>query len=274
MEAAAAYRNEAVKLRALLDRHGPEALGLVTGFKSWSVADVVGHLHMFDVAARLSLEDALGRSENAFPRFFAPVGEALAEGREMMDAQRRWLADEKLEGEALVERWSTEAERLAALFADADPKLRVAWAGPDMSARSAATARQMETWAHGHEVFDRLGERRAEDDGLRNIAHLGVATFAWSFRNRGEEPPGPRPAVALRAPGGAVWEWEGGPDRVTGSALGFCQTVTQTRNVADTDIRAEGTTARAWMEKAQCYAGPAHRPPGPGERGVTPRRTA
>ena len=36
-------------------------------------------------------------------------------------------------------------ERMAADYGKADPKLRVKWAGPNMSARSSIKARQMET---------------------------------------------------------------------------------------------------------------------------------
>ena len=56
-----------------------------------------------------------------------------------------------------------------------------------MSARSSITARQMETCAHAQEVFDCLGQYRADTDRIRNIAHLEVNTFGWTFVNRGEE---------------------------------------------------------------------------------------
>ena len=38
-----------------------------------------------------------------------------------------------------------------------------------MSARSKITARHMETWAHGQEVFDALGKDREEKDRIKNI---------------------------------------------------------------------------------------------------------
>ena len=43
---------------------------------------------------------------------------------------------------------------LASKYKGTDPKKRLKWAGPEMSARSSVTARQMETWAHGQELFD------------------------------------------------------------------------------------------------------------------------
>ena len=50
-----------------------------------------------------------------------------------------------------------------------------------MSARSSITARQMETWALGQEVFDVLGLERVNTDRVRNIAYLGVSTSGWTF---------------------------------------------------------------------------------------------
>lgn len=47
--------------------------------------------------------------------------------------------------------------------------------GEEMSARSFATARLMETCAHGQDIWDVLRRRRASNR-LKHIAHLGVTT--------------------------------------------------------------------------------------------------
>jgi len=97
---------------------------------------------------------------------------------------------------------------------------------------------------------------------------IGMKTFAWTFVNRGLEPPGAPPYVRLAAPSGAVWEW-GEPSEtecVRGDAVDFCQVVTQVRNVADTKLVVVGDVATRWMSIAQCFAGGPVDPPGPGER--------
>ena len=43
-----------------------------------------------------------------------------------------------------------------------------------MSMASSATARLMETWAHGQDVYDTLGVAHPPCSGLRGIAHLGA----------------------------------------------------------------------------------------------------
>jgi uncharacterized protein (TIGR03084 family) len=263
MRQAQDFLEECEALAAALEPLGEADYARKTQFKDWTVGDVIGHLHMWNVGADLSLQ-----GDAAFAAFFAPVADGLAEGKSLRQIQIPWLGD--LAGRALFDAWRDGYRACAARFAKADPKQRLKWAGPDMSARSSITARQMETWAHGHEIFDLLGQTRTETDRLRNIAHLGATTFAWTYINRGEPVPETIPYIRLAAPSGAVWEWNEprADERIEGSALGFCQTVTQTRNVADTDIRTTGTVAADWMAKAQCFAGPTNDPPPPGARFV------
>ncbi|MFC4216943.1 TIGR03084 family metal-binding protein [Pseudophaeobacter arcticus] len=168
----------------------------------------------------------------------------------------------------MFEAWQAGAERCADAFAQADPKERLKWLGPDMSALSSITARQMETWAHGQEVFDLLGVERQEQDRIRNIAHLGVSTYGWTFLNRKEPVPEPAPFVELTGPSGAVWTWNDpqADNLVRGSAVEFAQVVTQVRNIADTSLETQGASAARWMAIAQCFAGPAETPPAKGAR--------
>jgi len=137
-----------------------------------------------------------------------------------------------------------------------------------MSVRSSITARLMETWAHGQEIYDLLGVERIDGDRIKNIAVLGVNTFGWTFINRGLEVPSPVPQVRLTSPSGQNWVWnEATADElVEGSATEFCQVVTQVRNVADTRLRVTGEVASRWMSIAQCFAGPPEDPPAPGAR--------
>jgi uncharacterized protein (TIGR03084 family) len=100
------------------------------------------------------------------------------------------------------------------------------------------------------------------------VADFAVRTCRFSFANRGLPEPDPLPSVRLTAPSGEVWDWNApdGPDRVEGPAADFCLVATQRRHLDDTDLVATGPGARAWMEIAQCIAGPPVSGPGPGER--------
>jgi uncharacterized protein (TIGR03084 family) len=126
----------------------------------------------------------------------------------------------------------------------------------------------MECWAHGQAVFDLLGVERSESDRLRNIAIMGINTFAWSFVNRGLPIPELQPHVRLQTPAGGIWEWNKADSQnsIEGSAVDFCRVVTQTRNVLDTSLQVRGEVAGQWMSFAQCFAGAPHEPPSPGSR--------
>ena len=191
--------------------------------------------------------------------------------REWRDARMRGEVqeeDEALAGPALLARWRSYFDRLCDALEAADPDLRAPWFGPDMGIRMMATARQMETWAHGQDIYDLLHVEREATDRIRNICHIGVRTFGWTFVNRKLPVPEPVPHVRLDAPSGAVWEWNPPSEAecVSGSAVEFAHVVTQGRNIADCNLEVVGTVANAWMEIAQCFAGPPEAPPAPGHR--------
>ena len=261
MQQAEDFRAESRALVAILEDLPEADFHRPTLFKDWTIDHVIGHLHLFNVAAQTSL-----KGEEAFAAFIGPIVKDMQAGKTILECQFPWL--DGLSGRALFEAWKAGAESCADAFAEADPKARVKWVGPDMSALSSITARQMETWAHGQEVFDLLGLERQEHDRVRNIAHLGVATFGWTFLNRKEEVPDPAPSVQLTGPSGIVWEWNDAQEdnMVRGSAVEFAQVVTQVRSIADTDLQVIGETAMRWMEIAQCFAGPPEMPPSKGAR--------
>lgn len=260
MQQATDFRDESEALAVILEPLNDTEFDMPTLFKGWTIDDVIGHLHMFNVAALDTLH-----SDTAFATFFTPIAKSMAAGKTMVQTQYPWL--EGLRGRALFEQWRTTAGKVADAYSEADPKRRLKWAGPDMSALSCITARQMETWAHGQEVFDALGQERVEQDRIRNIAHLGVSTYGWTFINRGLTVPEP---VRLIGPSGVVWDWNDAQDEnaVHGDAIDFARVVTQVRNVADTSLKTAGQAAADWMAMAQCFAGPVNDPPAEGARHI------
>lgn len=262
MEQAQDFLDESMALHALVAPLSNIELKRPTAFKGWTIEDVIGHLHVWNHAADLTLTD-----EASFDGFMAEVAGSV-QGGTLNSFEKQWL--DELAGTGLVAAWHEGFERLAAHYGDADPSQRVKWAGPDMSARSSITARLMETWAHGQEVYDELGVVREIADRIRNIVILGVNTYGWTYRTRQEDPPGPMPYLKLSAPSGEIWEYgdEQETNVITGPAEAFCQVVTQTRNVADTDLEVTGAIAADWMSKAQCFAGPPETPPAPGTRTI------
>jgi uncharacterized protein (TIGR03084 family) len=266
---AADFRAEADALRALLLTLKDTDWDRATQFKRWTVNDIVRHLHDGDLMAAASVA-----GPDRFAKFRAERQALLDTGLTRIEAARRRLGD--LAGERLLERWHQSMNALCDELSALPGDTRLKWAGPDMGLRMFTTARQMETWAHGQAIYDLMGEDRAPTPRLRNIAEIGVRTYGWTFANRGTPAPGPAPHVRLAAGADEIWQWNGPAtdNAVAGSALEFCQVVTQVRNVADTGLRVTGEPARLWMELAQCFAGPPEDPPAPGTRFKAPGRMA
>ena len=203
----------------------------------WTIAHQIAHLLWTDRVALIAVTNEAG--------FAAVLADAAKDPTGFVDA---------------------DAEELAALphdrlLAVTDGR-KLPWFGPPMSAASMATARLMETWAHGLDVADTLGVKRPATARLRSIAHIGVRTRDFAFAINGLTPPAEPFSVELRAPDGSTWSWgpEDAVQRVTGSAEDFCMLVTQRRPRADLDVHAVGFDAEKWLTIAQAFAGP----PGPG----------
>ncbi len=255
------FRAEADALHSLLTTLQDTDWDRATLFKGWTVNDIVQHLHSGDLMAAASVAGA-----DPFAQMRAEMKARRDSGMSGVEETRYRLGD--LTGRRLLERWHATMAELCDKLSAMPPDARLKWAGPDMGVRMFTTARQMETWAHGQAIYDLMGATRQPTDRLRNIAEIGVRTYGWTFANRQRPTPGPVPYVRLTGPSGAIWEWnDPTPDNsVAGSALEFCQVVTQTRNAADTKLKITGEPARIWMSLAQCFAGPPETPPPPGLR--------
>lgn len=251
------FLEETRSLHGLIAALDDAALLRPTRFKAWPIERIITHLHFWNRAALLSVSDEAG-----FVALMDDVRSRISSGG--MAA----VEAEGLGGQALIAAWLGFAEQLAQAVAPRAASDRVKWVGPDMSVRSAITARLMETWAHGQAAFDALGVARINRDSIRGIAVLGVNTYGWTYAVRGLPAPQPKPFVELAAPSGAVWRFgeDHAGERIEGLAEEFCQVVTQTRNIADTKLCVTGANAANWMARAQCFAGPPETPPPPGTR--------
>ena len=231
-------------------------------FFGWTPWDEIAHLCYFDETALQSATDA-----QAFQADMRKLGARSAAGEQISAIAREKYA--RLDGAALGRHWRGLHERLVAALSALDPKARLPWSGPPMSARSFASARLMDTWAHGQDIWDVLERQRPATSRLKHIAHIGVTTFGWSFVNRKLPVPGAAPHIALSTPDDSLWIW-GEPsetNQVRGSAQDFCLLVTQRRNRADTQLQWRGDAADQWLSIAQCFAGPPANAPAPGAYG-------
>ncbi len=239
----------------LVSTLSPERWRTDTPAVGWTVAHQVGHLAWTDAATLVAVTDGDG--------FNRMLEAAMADAEGFVDGGADdWAA--LVPGEILT-RWRTGRRALVEALAAVPDGTRLPWFGPPMSAASMATARLMETWAHGQDVADALGVERVPTDRLRNVAHIGVRTRDFAYAVNGLAPPAEPFRYELTSPSGEIWSW--GPDeatqRISGPALDFCLLVTQRRHRDDLALVAEGADAEAWLGIAQAFAGPSGggRPP-------------
>ena len=240
----------------------PEQWQQRSDFYGWTPWDEIAHLCYFDETGLQSATDPEG-----FARDAALLNALMARGDEISAVARERYAG--LSGPELLLRWQGLYQALVAALSALDPKARLAWYGPPMSARSFVTARLMETWAHGQDIWDLLRRERPVTPRLKHIAHLGATTLRWTFINRQLEAPTVAPRIELSA-GDALWTWNepSDTDFVRGSAQDFCLLVTQRRHLHDTALQYGGEVAQRWLLMAQCFAGPPADGPAPGLRRV------
>ncbi|WP_329570241.1 TIGR03084 family metal-binding protein [Kitasatospora sp. NBC_01266] len=217
----------------------------------WTIAHQLAHLAWTDAWTLRSVHDPAG---------FHPAAAELLTGAAEFDGivDRGAAEGAALPPAELLRRWRTGCADVLAALAEVPPGSRLPWFGPPMKAASMATARIMETWAHGEDVAEALGVERKPSARLRHIAHLGVRTLGFAFSAHGLPVPTEPVRVELAGPGGEAWTWgpEEAADRVAGPALDFCLLVTQRRHPDDLALTVTGPVATGWLPIAQVFAGP------------------
>ncbi len=219
-----------------------------TPASGWDVRDTVAHLGASEELATIALTDEEGFGS----RLSALVADLGAAEAELTERGR------SMPGPAVLDWWrDARAGTLDALRARVATQ-RVPWITGKMSAMSFATARLMETWAHGEDVRDALHVPTEATARLRHVAELGVRTRPFAYAVRGLAAPDAAVRVELTAPDGSTWAW-GDPDAdavVRGPALDFCRVVTQRRHPDDVHLEVQGEAAHEWISIAQAFAGP------------------
>ncbi len=217
----------------------------------FSIRDQITHLASFDEAAALAISTPA--------EFIALREEQRTAALYVVEALRQ--ASYSCADDEIIDWLTSAGNDLVSAARSADPTVRVPWYGPEMSLASCLTARIMETWAHGQDVFDSLGAARQPSARLQHIAFLGWRALAHSFTANGLDAPTEAVRVEL---GDVAFGPPDAPNCVRGSLLDFCLLVCQRRHVHDTDLTATGPVARQWLSIAQAFAGPpgAGRSPG------------
>lgn len=225
----------------------------------WDIATTIGHLTWTDEVVAIAATDKTAWDQLVLSAIDDPEG--------FVDRAAAVVAEAP--GAEILDRWRAGRSELFRTLRGYGEGEKVPWFGPPMSPTSMATARFMETWAHGLDVAEGLGVTADPTDRIRHVAHLGIRTRDYSFTNRGLEPPTQEFGITLEAPSGETWTW--GPvdaeQTVAGSAYDFALLVTRRRHRDDLDLVAHGVDADHWLDIAQAFAGPPGEPRAPHDEG-------
>lgn len=249
-------RAEQEALELLLLELRDDQWDLPTPAEGWSVRDQISHIAHIDEVAVQILKGDLTPLEEAKSLLMGFNDVGLRRGRSMSTGQ-------------ILQWWRGAREEMLHVLSRLDPKDRLPWFAMPMSARAFATARLMETWAHGLDCFDAAGRAPQDTDRLRHVALLACLARPWAYTVHGLPVPERPLRVELVLPSGSPWTFgpEDSPDRILGSAGEFCRVAVRRLNWLDTSLKPQGEEARRFLEIAQCYAGA----PGTGRK---PKKTS
>jgi uncharacterized protein (TIGR03084 family) len=238
---------ESAELDRLVGGLAAEEWSTPTPAEGWTIAHPIAHLAWTDEASELAATDPDG--------FKALLQKAAANPTTYVDDGAAETA--ALPPDQLLTYWREARADVAGALKRVPSGEKVLWYGPPMSPTSMATARLMETWAHGQDVFDALGVRRQPSNRLRHVAHLAVRTRDFAYLLNDRTPPAEQFRVELTGPDGDAWTWgpEDATQRVSAPAVDFCLLATQRRHRDDLSVEAKGADVEEWLGIIQAFAG-------------------
>ena len=210
----------------------------------WSVQDTISHLAATEEQGLRAVtgDKGLQAEVSAAGGIDAYNQEGVAQGR----AKRP---------QEVIEWWRHSRAAVVEALSRAPHQTRVTWYAGPMSARTFATTRLMETWAHGLDIVAALKREVADTPRLRHVAWLGWKTLPYAFAQAGEEYPAPI-RVELVGPGYARWVF--GPAEsdqvVRGQAADWCRLVVRRLPAAQAEnLTATGEVAPTALRVARAY---------------------
>ena len=123
-----------------------------------------------------------------------------------------------------------------------------------MSAKTFATLRLMETWAHGLDIQHAMESEPEDTPRIRHIAWLAWRMLPWAFQMAGDDYAAPV-RVELMGPNYARWVY--GPDDtdqvIKGIAGEWCRVAVQRLDVTVTGLKATGNVAQRALHLVRAY---------------------
>lgn len=213
----------------------------VTPAKPWTVRDTISHLADF---AELAADALVG-------------GEKVQEWRTATDLdalrQRAIKKGRSMRPQDVIEWWRGGRARVVEPLSHMSEDDRVEWIEGSMSAKTFATFRLMETWAHGLDIYQALDIEVEDTARIRHVCWLGWKTLPYAFKAAGVDYSPIR--VEVIGPGYAKWTY--GPaeaeNQIKGSASEWARVVVRRIPPKKARLKTSGELAQKALEVAQAY---------------------
>ncbi|NQV07870.1 maleylpyruvate isomerase family mycothiol-dependent enzyme [bacterium] len=231
-------------LDQMLQRSPDRDWKVKTRLPGWKVQDIISHLASNE---RLAAEVLEGNED--------VVEEALAYGSVDLFNAAGVQEGRALRPQAIIEWWRHQRAAVVDALSRMKADDRVPWIAGDMSAKTFATSRLMETWAHGLDIDEALGKDMEDTPRTRHIAWLGWATLPWAFEQAGEEYSEPI-RIELVGPAYARWAFgpEGAANLIKGNGGEWCRVAVRRLDARKTEnLTATGPIAEIALQVARTY---------------------
>ena len=212
-----------------------------TAAKGWTIRDTISHLAD-------SEELAAGAIAGTADLTRYRSGDILDELNQVAVSQGR-----KMRPQDVIEWWRGGRAKVVEPLSHMKASDRIAWSNGSISARTLATIRLMETWAHGLDIYKAMGADIEDTQRIRHICWLGWKSLPYAFKIAEEDYAPIR--VEVIGPGYAKWVYgpEDAADVIKGSAGDFARLVVRRMEPDETRLRVTGDTAEKAMKLARAY---------------------
>jgi uncharacterized protein (TIGR03084 family) len=213
----------------------------VTPSKPWTVRDTISHLADF---AELAADTLAGGSK---------VQEWRTAGDLDALRQKAIKRGRSMRPQDVIEWWRAGRARVVEPLSHMSEEDRVEWIEGSMSAKTFATFRLMETWAHGLDIYHALDIEVEDTARIRHVCWLGWKTLPYAFKAAGIDYSPIR--VEVIGPGYAKWTY--GPaeaeDLIKGPASEWARIVVRRLPPGKARLKTTGELAEKALEVAQAY---------------------
>jgi len=232
-------------LDQLLQRAPDRDWKRATSAAGWTVQDTISHLAATEERALRAIA-----GDRKLPAEIKATGGVDAYNQAGVETGRSKRPQE------VIEWWRHNRAAVVEALSRTPRQTRISWYAGAMGARTFATTRLMETWAHGLDIVAALQREVADTARLRHVAWLGWKTLPYAFAQAGEKYREPI-RVELVGPGYARWVF--GPEDsgqvIRGQAGDWCRLVVgRLPKGRENELAATGPVAATALRVAKAYA--------------------